>query len=113
MCAIAAILYFDNTSDRVDRDELLRMRDHMIARGPDGAGEWFSPDGKAALAHRRLAIIDLSEAGAQPMTSSPSAARGEGRNERTPRHVVTFNGEIYNYRQLRSELEAKGYVFRS
>src|SRR5215212_6149632 len=73
----------------------------MASRGPDGAREWFSSDGGVALGHRRLSIIDLSEAGAQPMTSADGKL------------VVTFNGEIYNYKELRRELEAKGYVFRS
>jgi asparagine synthase (glutamine-hydrolysing) len=73
----------------------------MIKRGPDGAGLWISPDRRVGLAHRRLAIIDLSDAGAQPM------ANADGSLE------ITFNGEIYNYRELRRELEAKGYVFRT
>jgi asparagine synthase (glutamine-hydrolysing) len=73
----------------------------MTVRGPDGYGEWYSADGRVGLAHRRLAIIDLTEAGAQPMTSDDG------------RLVITYNGEIYNYRKLRSELEAQGYRFRS
>lgn len=77
------------------------MRDAMLARGPDGCGEWYSPDNRVGLAHRRLSIIDLSEHGAQPMTSEDGNL------------VVSFNGEIYNYRALRSKLEAKGYRFRS
>lgn len=77
------------------------MRDHMIARGPDGHGEWFSEDGRVALGHRRLAIIDLTQGGAQPMVSADGQL------------IVSFNGEIYNYRQLKKELEAKGRVFRT
>lgn len=77
------------------------MRETMIARGPDGAGLWLSGDRRIGLGHRRLAIIDLSDAGAQPM-SSP-----DGRL-----HVV-YNGEIYNYRSLRRRLEEKGSRFRS
>ncbi len=77
------------------------MRDHMTVRGPDGAGEWYADDGRLGLAHRRLAIIDLSERGAQPMASTDGG------------QVVTFNGEIYNYRTLRRGLEARGRVFRS
>jgi asparagine synthase (glutamine-hydrolysing) len=73
----------------------------MTARGPDGQGEWYSSDGRVGLGHRRLAIIDLSEGGAQPMASH------DGQN------IITFNGEIYNYRELRKELEAQGHVFRS
>ncbi len=77
------------------------MREAMIARGPDGAGIWLSDDGRVGLAHRRLAIIDLSEAGAQPMATADKSI-----------HIV-FNGEIYNYRELRCDLEAKGYSFHS
>lgn len=101
MCGIAGIFGYQAPTFPVDRLELRRMRDHMAARGPDGAGEWFSTDGRVALGHRRLAIIDLSERGAQPMASPDGAL------------VVTFNGEIYNYRALRRELEARGRVFRS
>jgi len=70
-------------------------------RGPDDAGEWHSPDGKVGLAHRRLSIIDLSPLGHQPMVDASGAA------------VIVFNGEIYNFRELRAELEAKGHRFRS
>lgn len=73
----------------------------MVRRGPDGAGLWISNDRRVGLANRRLAIIDLSEMGAQPMAST------DGRLQ------VIFNGEIYNYRELRVDLEAKGHVFRS
>ena len=73
----------------------------MAARGPDGKGEWVSDDGRVGFGHRRLSIIDLSDAGAQPMASADGTL------------VVTFNGEIYNYRELRRGLEAKGHVFRS
>src|SRR5205823_14917808 len=78
-----------------------RIREHMAARGPDGAGTWCSEDGRVGLGSRRLAIIDLSENGLQPMVSADGKL------------TVTFNGEIYNYRALRSDLEARGYVFRT
>jgi len=97
VCGIAGV--FSRAGGKVDGDELLTVRDAMRARGPDGEGLWLSDAGAVGLAHRRLAIIDLSEAGAQPM------ARG--------RHMIVFNGEIYNYRALRAELEARGHVFRS
>ncbi|HET7730531.1 MAG TPA: asparagine synthase (glutamine-hydrolyzing), partial [Usitatibacter sp.] len=77
------------------------IRERMASRGPDGAGSWFSADGRAALAHRRLSIIDLTESGAQPMVSADG------------RLAITFNGEIYNFRELRSELAARGARFRS
>jgi asparagine synthase (glutamine-hydrolysing) len=76
------------------------MRDQMIHRGPDGKGLWISPDQRVGLAHRRLAIIDLSDNGAQPMTSIDG------------RYQIVFNGEIYNFQELRSELISKGFNFR-
>ena len=101
MCGIAGIYAYRATARSVDHEELVRMRDHMAARGPDGSGDWYSADGRVGFGHRRLSIIDLSSRGAQPMQTADG------------RLVITFNGEIYNYRQLRSRLEAKGYVFRS
>ena len=101
MCGIAGIFSYRESAPPVDAPELLRMREAMAWRGPDGAGQWISPDRKVGLAHRRLAIIDLSENGAQPMSTADG------------RLTITYNGEIYNYRDLRRELEAKGYVFRT
>lgn len=101
MCGIAAILATSKARRPIDRDELLRVRDHMTARGPDGAGLWVSPDQRVGLAHRRLAIIELSDAGAQPMVSACGLLR------------IVFNGEIYNHRALRAELESQGAKFVS
>ncbi len=101
MCGIAAIFAYNYSAPPVNRDELLRIREHMITRGPDGAGMWISPDNRLGLAHRRLAIIDLSITGAQPMATIDG------------QYCITFNGEIYNYRELRRELESKGYAFHS
>jgi asparagine synthase (glutamine-hydrolysing) len=101
MCGIAGIYAYQPTAKSVDHDELVRMRDHMAARGPDGSGDWYSTDDRVGFGHRRLSIIDLSSRGAQPMQTPDG------------RLVVTFNGEIYNYRALRSKLEAKGYSFQS
>src|SRR6516225_695875 len=101
MCGIAGIYAYHYAANAVDRVELRRIRDHMAARGPDGLGEWYSQDERVGLGHRRLTIIDLSERGAQPMTSADGKL------------VVTFNGEIYNYRQLRALLEAKGCRFHT
>jgi asparagine synthase (glutamine-hydrolysing) len=100
MCGFITIFNY-NGSAAVDRDELLRIRDRMISRGPDGAGEWYNPERNVGLGHRRLAIIDLSEKGSQPMISEDG------------RIAITFNGEIYNYQELRSDLEMKGHHFRS
>ncbi|HEX9951947.1 MAG TPA: asparagine synthase (glutamine-hydrolyzing) [Rubricoccaceae bacterium] len=99
MCGIAAVL--DRTGRGVDPDALARVGAHMARRGPDGHGVWTAPDGRAGLAHRRLAIIDLSVCGAQPMHSADG------------RLSVAFNGEIYNYRALRTQLEADGARFAS
>ncbi len=101
MCGIAAIFNYKNQRMEVAREELRRTRDAMAFRGPDGCGEWFSSDGRVGLGHRRLSIIDLSENGAQPMVDENN------------RLAVSFNGEIYNYRELKAQLLAKGYKFRS
>jgi asparagine synthase (glutamine-hydrolysing) len=100
MCGIGGLV--NARSDRpVDRARLERMNDALRHRGPDDAGIWVSTDGRVGLAHRRLSIIDLSERGRQPMTDSGG------------RLWITLNGEIYNYRDLRKELETLGHPFRS
>ena len=99
MCGIAGIFAYHSSANPVDRRELEIIRDHMERRGPDGAGTWLTPDGRIGFAHRRLSIIDLSEAAAQPMVSTCG------------KFVVTFNGEIYNYRSLRQRLEQEGRKF--
>lgn len=97
MCGVAGI--FNRDGQPASRALLKRMTDALAHRGPDGEGHFV--DGALALGHRRLAIIDLTPAGQQPM--------------RTPdgRFVLSYNGEIYNYRELRIELEAQGHQFRS
>jgi len=75
--------------------------DAMTHRGPDDAGEWWSADGRVGLAHRRLSIIDLSPAGHQPMLDAAGDV------------CIVFNGEIYNYQDLKKELQSLGHVFRS
>lgn len=99
MCGIAGALNLKVGTDSIDPKALDCVRDHMYARGPDGAGTWLSEDGRIGLAHRRLAIIDLSERGAQPMHAGSLS--------------ITFNGEIYNYQALRTELESEGEQFVS
>lgn len=101
MCGINGIFAYNGAANPVDRVELIRTRDHMAARGPDGAGAWLAEDGRIGFGHRRLAIIDLTDGGAQPMVGAGSSL------------VITFNGEIYNYLDLRQDLEARGRVFRS
>ncbi|HEB56059.1 MAG TPA: asparagine synthase (glutamine-hydrolyzing), partial [Gammaproteobacteria bacterium] len=101
MCGIAGIFSYSDAANQVDPEELLRIREAMVSRGPDGSGLWVSANKRIGLAHRRLSIVDLTKAGAQPMTTQDESY-----------HVV-FNGEIYNYRELRGSLEIKGYIFRS
>ena len=101
MCGIAGIYAYHYAANPVRLDELVRIRDHMAARGPDGNGAWLSDDNRVGFGHRRLSIIDLSEAAAQPMISADRKL------------IVTFNGEIYNYKALRKELESKGRRFRT
>src|SRR5262245_56566060 len=101
MCGIAGAFAYAPDAAPIDRDELARVRDRLAARGPDGAGEWLSNDGRVGLAHRRLAIIDLSDAGAQPMADADTG------------NWIVFNGEIYNYSTLRERLLADGVALRS
>jgi len=100
MCGIVGMVRTP-TGPPIRGDVLMAATNQLSHRGPDGAGTWISDDGMAGLGHRRLAILDLSDAGRQPMA---------GRDGQTQ---VTFNGEIYNYRDLRRELADKGYGFRS
>lgn len=97
MCGIAGLIRTDGLP--ASPVALQRMTDAIAHRGPDGEGHWI--EGNVGLGHRRLAIIDLSPAGHQPMISPDH------------RYVLSYNGEIYNFRELRAELEAKGYWFRS
>src|SRR5438477_12997527 len=96
MCGIAAIFAYGESAPLVDRAEVIRMREQMFARGPDGKGEWFSENGRVGLGHRRLTIIDLSTAGAQPMWNADRSL------------ATIFNRDIYNYRELRSQLSHRG-----
>ena len=99
MCGINAIYAYRDSAAPVDQDELIATRECMRSRGPDAATMWMSPDKRVGLGHRRLAIIDLSPGGAQPMCRAES--------------VIVFNGEIYNFRDLRAQLEARGVRFTS
>ena len=96
MCGIVGEISPDRPINRALFDT---MRDSLAHRGPDGAGTVILADGAVALGHRRLSIIDLTQTGHQPMASPDS------------RYWLTFNGEIYNHRDLRAELTARGHHF--
>jgi len=102
VCGIAGII---GRLDDANRDALRRMSGALVHRGPDAEGTWVSePDADnrgVLLAHRRLAILDLSPAGVQPMTDPATG------------HVIVFNGEIYNFRDLRKRLEGEGQTIQS
>src|SRR5437868_15550217 len=94
MCGIAGIF----SSARIDEQSVARMIGPIAHRGPDDHGIWVDAAAGIGLGHRRLAIVDLSPAGHQPMSSADG------------RFVLTFNGEIYNHAELRRELEQRGRV---
>ena len=98
MCGIAGIVSENPSSIR---EGLLRnMTGTLLHRGPDGEGHWISNSGMVGFGHRRLAVIDLSSAASQPM-------------HYLDRYTITYNGEIYNFREIRSELKKQGYQFSS
>jgi len=99
MCGIAGV--FSSNGQLVSLNRLKRMTDAISHRGPDGEGQWVSESGVVGFGHRRLSIIDLSEAGAQPMQFKNS------------RYTITFNGEIYNYTELKEQLIKDGYSFQT
>ena len=99
MCGIAGIVDFSGNA--VTADEISGLTDLLAHRGPAGSATWFSADRAVALGHRRLAIIDPGPGGRQPMEYADD------------RYVITYNGEIYNFLELRRELEARGSIFRT
>ncbi|GAB3001827.1 asparagine synthase (glutamine-hydrolyzing) [Psychrosphaera aestuarii] len=98
MCGILGTLNYNNAADA---ERIAAMRDTMPYRGPDDNGLWISDDSYCALAHLRLSILDPTPAGHQP------------RIEQTGRFVISYNGEVYNYIEIRAELEQKGYTFET
>ncbi len=97
MCGITGLIKLNG--DLVSSDVLKKMMNAIAHRGPDGEGQWI--EDYIGIGHRRLAIIDPSSAGHQPMISHDS------------RWILSYNGEIYNFRELRTELEAEGVIFKS
>ncbi|MDU0356366.1 hypothetical protein RS130_22945 [Paraglaciecola aquimarina] len=98
MCGILGI---KSTVSAVNREKLSTMRDTMPYRGPDSQGLWFDDEAKIGLAHLRLSILDPTPAGHQP------------RVEASHNCVISYNGEVYNYLEIRSVLETKGYSFET
>ncbi|MGC8651390.1 MAG: asparagine synthase (glutamine-hydrolyzing) [Minisyncoccia bacterium] len=100
MCGITGIYIVNNPSE-IQKDTLIKMRDSLIHRGPDDSGLYISPDKKLGLGFRRLAIIDLSAAGNQPMSNEDQTL------------WLIFNGEIYNFQEIKEDLIKKGHQFKS
>lgn len=101
MCGIVGVITLANNGKDVSESKLLQMANTMIHRGPDGNGVWVSSDKRVGFGHRRLAIVDLSEAGRQPMANEDGSV------------WLTANGEIYNFQALRADLQNHGHRFRS
>lgn len=101
MCGFAGFLDpYGSLGPDAARRVVAGMAQQIRHRGPDGSGVWADEQGRVALAHRRLSILDLSQAGSQPMASA------------TGRYIVAFNGEIYNHQEFRPQLRRDGYSFR-
>lgn len=101
MCSITAILAYGRSAPAVRSEELEAITESMRPRGPDAGGTWISEDRRVGLGSRRLAIIDLTDEGTQPMFDVEREL------------VIAFNGEIYNHRELRASLERGGARFHS
>ncbi len=102
MCGLAGYIDFSRSSSVDSLVQMSRAMSAAIAhRGPDGSGVWANAELGVTLSHRRLSIIDLSDAGKQPMSTPDGGLH------------ITYNGEIYNYRELRDRLQAEGYLFES
>ena len=111
MCGLAAIFAYGSPARPVDGGELARITRAMEKRGPDGEGLWTAANGRVGFGHRRLAILDPGPSGAQPMALTDAGVTTTPAPD--ARLVITFNGEIYNFLELRAELEAQGHIFRT
>lgn len=109
MCGIAGII--SSNSSMVSKERIIKMMDSIAHRGDDGEGFWMNSEKNAVLGHRRLAIIDLSQAAAQPMHLGNVKITGSTITDAL--YTITYNGEIYNYPEIRDELIKKGYFFKS
>jgi len=102
MCGITGFCTFDNKNNSKELNNIInKMSNSLHHRGPDDKGVWIDSDNGVALGHKRLSIIDLSKSGHQPMISNNG------------RYVISFNGEIYNYKKLKKDLKETGYIFKS
>lgn len=100
MCGIVGIISLDN-NEPIDSNELDRFTDSLTHRGPDGRGTYINKSKAVGLGHRRLSILDLTEAGRQPMSYSNN------------RYWITYNGEVFNFLELKDILKEKGYIFKT
>src|SRR5262245_50972716 len=101
MCGIAGAFAFNHSAKQIEQNVVERLNYQQRRRGPDGTGIWCSPHARMVLSHRRLAIIETGPMGAQPMSDT------------TGRWIISLNGEVYNYRSLREELERLGCIFKT
>lgn len=102
MCGICGFVKLKSNKPQISDKYIKEMCDAMISRGPDGEGQWLQEENLAGFGHRRLSIIDLSDAASQPMSNCDGTV------------VITFNGEIYNYTDIRRELEKTGkYIWKT
>ena len=100
MCGICGLIHSKQVTPAYDSKQvIIMMREKLAHRGPDQSGEWVNKENEVYLGHRRLSVIDLSDKGRQPMISNCG------------NYVITFNGEVYNYLELKKELSSKGYNF--
>ncbi len=97
MCGIAGII--SPNYHKVDKVVIEKMTHTLLHRGPDGSGNWISPGNLAGFGHTRLSILDLTEAGTQPMHF-------------LERYTIIYNGEIYNFTELKDELIKKGFILQ-
>ena len=100
MCGFSGLISLNNNKDEISRDALVLMSDTIKHRGPDDSGIYINPDNSIGLSFRRLSIIDLAD-GHQPMHNTDQTIS------------LVFNGEIYNWRELRTKLNGKGFSFNT
>jgi len=108
MCGIVG-----GISKKIREDTIEKMMSTINHRGPDASGIFLDKENNVFLGHQRLAIIDLSEKANQPFQNQKSKIKNQNENSKFKNCVITYNGEVYNYKEIRKELEKKGYKFKS